>query len=395
MSTSHALVLDDITKSLENKKYALGVFIDLKKAFDTVDHQLLCRKLGLYIRGIAHNWITNYLDNRSQFVSIDGYSSDIQAIKCGVPQGSILGPKLFILYVNDICNLSKLEKFIFFADDTNMLCSANDVEQLENNYCVLGKLQLWFSINKLSFNVAKTNYMLFSGRTRVPGINMRIKYTQITRVRVTKCLGVLIDESLNWKDPTSRFMSKLSISVGIMYRCSKLLEYHSMYMLYSTPVLPYPLYCVETYSTHLLCIIMWQKRVMRLMHNAQRCDHTTPLFYKSHILKFVDLIKFRTILFMFKTHINELSSNFQRLFVKHTNKHCTRRKNLYTRTCASINRMAMSLIMYGTKLWNSLNVNMAHVRSFNYFKAHFRRQLLDINLCNADVLISYLGYFCK
>ena len=169
MSTSHALVelLEDITKSLENKKCALGVFIDFNKAFDTVDHQLLYRKLELYgIRGIAHNWITSYLDNRSQLVSIDGYSSDIQTIKCEVPQGSILGPKLLILYVNDICNVSKLVKLILFADDTNMVCSANDVEQLENIVCCeLGKLQLWFSINELSLNIAKTNYMLFSGRT--------------------------------------------------------------------------------------------------------------------------------------------------------------------------------------------------------------------------------------
>ena len=282
MSTSHALVelLEDITKSLENKKYALGVFIDLKKAFDTFDYQLLCRKLKLYgIHGIAHNWITSYLDNRSQFVSIHGYSLDIQKIKCGVPQGSIL----FILYVNDICNVSKLVKFILFADDTNMFCSANDVEQLENIVCCeLSKLQLWFSINELSLNIAKTNYMLFSGQTRVPGINIRIKYTQITRGRVTTFLGVLIDESLNWKYHISRVRSKLSICVGIMYRCSKLLEYHSMYMLYSTLVLQYLLYCVEiwgnTYSTNLLCIIMLQKSVIRLKHNAHRCDHTTPLF---------------------------------------------------------------------------------------------------------------------
>ena len=167
MSNSHVLVelLDDITKSLENKKYALGVFLDLKMAFDTVDHQLLCRKLELYgIHGIAHNWITSYLDNRSQFVSIDSYSSDIQTIKCGVPQGSILGPKLFILYVNDICNMSKMVKLILFADDTVIFCSANYVEQLENIvYCELSKLQLWFSINKLSLNIAQTNYMLFSG----------------------------------------------------------------------------------------------------------------------------------------------------------------------------------------------------------------------------------------
>ena len=163
--------------------------------------------------------------------------------------------------------MSKLVKFILFADDMNMFCSANDAEQLENIVCCeLGKLQLWFSINKLSLNIAKTNSMLFSGRMRVPDINITIKYTQITRVRVTKFLGVLIDESFNWKDHIiSQVRSKLSISVG-------------MYMLYSTLVLPYLLYCVKIWGNTFHKFTLYNyvvKGVIQLMHNAQRCDHTT------------------------------------------------------------------------------------------------------------------------
>ena len=114
ISTSHTLVelLDDIKHSLEYKKCAIGVFIDFKKAFDTVDHQLLCKKLELYgIRGNAYNLINSFLNNHSQFVNVASYSSDTQRITCGVPQDSICGPKLFILYINDMCNVSKLEFF--------------------------------------------------------------------------------------------------------------------------------------------------------------------------------------------------------------------------------------------------------------------------------------------
>ena len=125
ISTSHALVefLDDITHPLEYKKCAIGIFIALKKAFDTVDHQLLCKKV-YGIRGNAYNWTSSYLNNRSQFVDIDGHSSGAHRVTCGVPQGSVLGPKLFILYINDMCNVSKLVKCILFADDTNIFYSA-------------------------------------------------------------------------------------------------------------------------------------------------------------------------------------------------------------------------------------------------------------------------------
>ena len=130
MSTSHALIdlVEEISTSLDKKKYTLGVFIDFKKAFDTVNHSVLIEKLNHYgVRGVAENWIKSYLSGRNQFVNIGECSSDVIQISCGVPQGSVLGPKLFILYINDICNVSKLLKFILFADDTNILYSDSNI----------------------------------------------------------------------------------------------------------------------------------------------------------------------------------------------------------------------------------------------------------------------------
>ena len=112
-----------------------------------------------------------------------------------------------------------------------------------------------------------------------------------------------------------------------------------MYMIYSTLFLPYLLYCVEiwgnAYPTNLHCITMLQKRVTRLIYNAHRCDHTIPLLYKARILKFTDMVQFRILLFVYKAHKTELPSNIQRLFVKHDNRHCTRRQNQFSRTRAS------------------------------------------------------------
>ena len=132
LSTSLAVMelIEEITNATDNKKHAIGVFIDLKKAFDTVDHRILIKKLEHYgVRGAASDWLKSYLSNRKQFVNIDGCSSELLDVICGVPQGSILGPTLFILYVNDICNVSNLVKFILFADDTNVFCAGDN--QLE------------------------------------------------------------------------------------------------------------------------------------------------------------------------------------------------------------------------------------------------------------------------
>ena len=112
-----------LCESIDKKKYVMGIFIDLKKAFDTIDHTILLDKLYHYgIRGISNDWVKSYLKNITQFVQYDVAISDCEEKVCGVPQGSILGPKLFILYINDICNISELMKFVLFADDTNILC---------------------------------------------------------------------------------------------------------------------------------------------------------------------------------------------------------------------------------------------------------------------------------
>ena len=126
-----------------------------------MDHRLLCKKIEFYgIRGFALNWITSYLANRSQFVSIDGSHSSQSHVSCGVPQGSVLGPKLFILYVNDICNVSNLVKCILLADDTSLFCSDANVNRLfERVSSVLASMCRWFATNKLSLNVLKTSYM--------------------------------------------------------------------------------------------------------------------------------------------------------------------------------------------------------------------------------------------
>ena len=134
MSTVHAAaeLVEQIASAIDGQRCCAGVFIDLKKAFDTVDHELLVEKLKVYgIRGVANKWLQNYLTNRKQYVVIDDHSSDMLDMTCGVPQGSVLGPILFIIYINDICNVSDVVKCVLFADDTNIFCSEKNLTDLQ------------------------------------------------------------------------------------------------------------------------------------------------------------------------------------------------------------------------------------------------------------------------
>ena len=131
--TSHALIniTENIRKALDDGNIGCGVLVDLQKPFDTIDHQILLAKLNHYgIRGVSNDWFKSYLSNHNQYVSINGYKSGISAINCGVPQGSVLGPLLFLLYINDLNQAIKSFKAHHFADDTNLLCLSNSITKL-------------------------------------------------------------------------------------------------------------------------------------------------------------------------------------------------------------------------------------------------------------------------
>ena len=164
-STDHALVslTETIKSSLDKNRYGRGIFIDLQKAFDTVNHEILLKKLEHYgIRGIALNWFYSYLSCRKQFVSVNGHSSSLREISCGIPQGSVLGPLLFLIYINDLPNSSQLLSFFLFADDTNIYYESNDLAILMRKVNKeLKKVKLWLDSNKLALNVDKTNFVLF------------------------------------------------------------------------------------------------------------------------------------------------------------------------------------------------------------------------------------------
>ena len=293
MSISHALIdlVEEISTSLDKKKYTLGVFIDLKKAFDTVNHSVIIEKLNHYgVRGVAENWIKSYLSGRNQFVKLGECSSDVIQISCGVPQGSVLGPKLFILYINDICNVSKLLKFILFADDTNILYSDLNIHNLISiiNH-ELDKLYTWFSVNKLSLNASKTNYMIFGKRKINCDVDIKINNNQITRVNImTTFLGIMIDEQLNWKEQIHQVQTGLSRITGVMYRAINVLGTASLLTLYHSLFLPIMGYCCEIWGNvcvtnlHQLYHSVTKKAIGSVRCKSNPLDGVCALGFRAH-----------------------------------------------------------------------------------------------------------------
>ena len=157
-----------ISKAIDDNEFTMGVFLDLSKAFDTVDHVILLQKLEHYgIRGVALDWFKNYLTGRTQFGKYKTTNSNSLSIKCGVPQGSVLGLLLFLLYINDITKCSQILKFILFADDTNLFLNHHDVMTL---YKIMNqelkKVTAWLTANKLSLNINKTIFIIFKSNRK-------------------------------------------------------------------------------------------------------------------------------------------------------------------------------------------------------------------------------------
>jgi len=182
------------------------LILDLSKAFDTVNHSILLKKLYFYgIRGKCHSWIADCLSNRKQIVKYNEVhvSSSEMTFTCGVPQGSILGPLLFLIYINDLNNSTCKVSTILFADDTNLLCSGKDLQELESIVNIqLTGVQEWLLVNQLTLNKKKSKFIIFKSHKKrfKRQLHLQLSGNDLQRVEESKFLGIIIDQHLTWKN---------------------------------------------------------------------------------------------------------------------------------------------------------------------------------------------------
>ena len=388
-STSFALVdfLYNVLNALDRKEITIGLFLDLSKAFDSLDHHILLDKLYCYgFRGIVHKWFESYLSNRKQYITNDGCKSDLMTIRCGVPQGSILGPLLFILYVNDICNVSEQLKLILFADDTSVFMSNTDLNVLQQKFTTeLNKLVNWLEINRLVLNIKKTNFMIFSNKKNinVDSVSIKIKNIPIQHVSHVKFLGVTIDENLSWNQHIGAICNRLSKNIGILY---KLHSYPKiiLLLLFNTLILPHLNYCIYIWGNcsdqNMSRLLKLQKKAIRIISHAGYRAHTEPIFSCLNLLNIHKMYLYQCGIFMYSNFHQLLPVSLPNYFKLNNQVHAheTRNRTDYHLPLVRLSSFKKSIFYSGPKFWNDLPAFIKMSPSLNIFKARLKRHLLQL-----------------
>ena len=390
-STYMALIAaqEFICNASQNGEYCVGVYLDFSKAFDTIDHEILLTKLGHYgIRGVALEWIKSYMSNRSQSVSLNDCTSMVKSVNCGIPQGSILGPLLFLIYVNDLAFVSDILFTVMFADDTSIFVKNKNISVISDMLnAELAKISTWLQANRLSLNVDKSSFMLFKGSNGEDiDLNISVNSKPLTRVTKVKFLGVIVDEKLSWKPHIGYISRKISKSLGIMYKIRKYVNTKSLRHLYFTLVYPYLLYrnivWGTAYKTHLTTLTVLQNKIIRCMGYKQASHtNTDSLYSEMRIMKFQAMNEYLTCILMYNWYNATVPELFNCYFKFNFNvhEHNTRiSKGLHVPSVKT--ELGKKCIAYrGTVLFNKLLVKNADMNcSVQIFKRNIKRVISQI-----------------
>lgn len=374
-------LIKEITKNLDSGMHTLAIFLDMSKAFDFVSHKLLLAKIERYgLRGTALSWIASYLSDRQQCVEITKmtgsekktFSSSFSFNRCGVPQGSVLGPLLFLLYINDLPNALN-QKCILFADDTTLITKSKSKEELkEISNIALEKIINWLENNNLNLNIKKTKLMTFQTQQSVQSnIDIHYKNNEIDNVMTTKFLGIIIDKFCSWKPHIDSVINKLDRFVYALNRIRQLVSkpaataaYHG----YVASVLRYGLILWGN-SVDIPRAFKVQKKCIRSICGADYMESCKPLFGSLNILPLPCLYIFETGVFVHK-HLSlfKEKNSLANYRGRKENKLCipSQRLALYSR---NINCMAV-------RIYNKVP-DLFKLLPYNKFKKTFHKFLID------------------
>lgn len=343
-----------------------------------VEHNILLEKLEHYgVRGPNLEWFSSYLTNRNQYVHLQNRNSEMKKIEHGVPQGSILGPTLFIIYINDLPLSTNLAKFFIFADDSNLMLEASNPTELEHKCnAALNAVHEWVSRNGLKLNVEKTNLLYFTNNNQHKEFTMSVSLngSKITRKDEAKFLGVIVDSKLNWKKHLTALKSKVSRNAGILYKLREILPTKALKNIYHGFIESHLLYCSAVWGTvptsRLNNLFTAQKKAIRAISpdhvnfffnpsNSNIPTHTKPIFKKLSLLALPNLITKNIVGILQKVKLGVAPSKIISLFQLSNllpTVHNTRQEqsNIFVPRYFKLTRSNYQIAYAGPRLYNQI-----------------------------------------
>ena len=351
---------------LESREFISAIFLDLKKAFDTVDHSILIRKMNHYgFRGHASKFFQSYLSYRQQCVKIGSSCSELATVQCGIPQVSIIGPLMFLLFVNDLPHATNLLVKLF-ADDTGLFGSSASPSDLELGMnSEMDKILTWMTNNKLTINVEKSKCLLIShknNRKNKIRLEISINGSLLENVNSFKYLGIHIDDQMKWATHINYVAGKLASATGMLYKLRKFLTMPVLRMVYFSLFQSYLQYGIISWgnasTTLLRRLEVLQNKAVRSICNAPFRSRLDPLYHRCGIIKLGHIHEFEVLKLMHQYFDDKLPMAFTEFFTKQSNIH-----SYSTRSASSgsfhvprysSSRTQKSIKYIGVKLWNAL-----------------------------------------
>ena len=409
-STEHALLelYDKILQNVDKQRDPFAIFLDLSKAFDTIDHNILISKLRHYgIEGVALDWFKSYLSCRCQYVAFNGTNSEFLNLTTGVPQGSILGPLLFIIYINDLSHASTLFDSICFADDSNLITTLHDVIQAtpaggsvtRTTNAELGKISDWMAVNKLSLNASKTRLMVFKYKQRTEAAmtgaipipdepetdyKLYLDGELIKKVTEFNFLGVYIHQNLFWTAHTSKLATKIGKSIGILTRLKRFLPTSILKMLYNSLIVSRLNYGILAWGFNINRLAVLQRKAIRAIFRTKYNAHTEPYFKVHKLLKLEDIFTLRCLKFYYKLANKKLPPYFYEMLPTAGAVHGIQTRQVtggldHQRNCRTegANQCIRNKILNDIISFNPLVIDKVHTHSFPGFSNYAKNFIID------------------